>query len=129
MTHSYWALDLRKTSKIEVEEEKQYEYLTAFRDEKRATLSLLLPTPQDPTEDASMTESFLLTLYFNTLHVHIHVDGLEGHQRHHWSWYILVIISGCGDELWGPWRTTKTAPNRTTAATWSILYLSEKESW
>jgi hypothetical protein len=57
-----------------------YEYLTAFRDEKRATLSLLLPTPQDPTEDASMTESFLLTLYFNTLHVRFHVDALEVHQ-------------------------------------------------
>ena len=61
----------------------EYEYLTAFRDKKRATLSLLLQAPQDPTEDASMTESFLLVLYFNTLHVCFHVEGLEGHQRHH----------------------------------------------
>ena len=60
-----------------------YEYLTAFRDKKRATLSLLLQAPQDPTEDASMTESFVLVLYFNTLHVRFHVEGLEGHQRHH----------------------------------------------
>jgi hypothetical protein len=57
-----------------------YESLTGFRDEKRATLSALLPAPQDPTEDASMTESFLLTLYFNTLYVRFHVDALEVHQ-------------------------------------------------
>ena len=61
----------------------RYEYLTAFRDEKRATLSLLLPTPQDPSGDVTMTESFFLTLYLNTLHVRFHVDGLEVHQKHH----------------------------------------------
>jgi hypothetical protein len=56
-----------------------YESLTGSRYGKRATLSALLPAPQGPTEDASMTESFVLTLYYNTLHVRFHVDGLEGH--------------------------------------------------
>ena len=78
-----------------------YESLTASRYGKRATLSPLLPAPQDPTEDASMTESFVLTLYFNTLHVRFHVDGLEVPQPHHQSEHLLDIIPKCGDELWG----------------------------
>jgi hypothetical protein len=76
-------LMVRETVIVAVRSTAHYEYLTAFRDEKRATLSLLLPTPQDPTEDVSMTGSFVLTLYFNTLHVCFHVDGLERHQQHH----------------------------------------------
>jgi hypothetical protein len=44
--------------------EGTYEYLTAARYGKRATLSALLPAPQDPTEDAFMTESFVLTSLF-----------------------------------------------------------------
>jgi hypothetical protein len=94
-----------------------YEYLTAFRDEKRATLSLLLRTPQDPTEDVSMTVSLRLVLYFNTLHGLLHVEGLEGHQRHHCSWYVLYKISECGDDPWGQWITTYIAPKCTAAAT------------
>jgi hypothetical protein len=46
-----------------------------------------------------MTVSFLLVLYFNTLHVRFHVDGLEGHQQHLQRAYALAIISGCGDKL------------------------------
>jgi hypothetical protein len=60
-----------------------YESVTASCYVKSVQLSLLMRTPQDPTESLSMMESFILVLYFNTLHVHFHVDGLEGHQRHH----------------------------------------------
>jgi hypothetical protein len=104
-----------------------YESATGFRDEKRATLLPLLQTPQDPIGDVSMTESFLLALYFNTLHAHFHVDGLKGHQRHHQSWYLLVKISGCGDSPWGPWITSYTAPN-CTGSYRTILYPLQKES-
>jgi hypothetical protein len=79
-----WAVALHKEFQNKMRRFSfEYEYLTASRYGKRATLSALLPAPQDPTEDASMTESFVLTLYFNTLHVRFHVDGLEGHQQHH----------------------------------------------
>jgi hypothetical protein len=57
-----------------------YESVTASRYVKRVQPSLLMQTPQDPTESVSMTESFILTLCFNTLHVCFHVDGLELHQ-------------------------------------------------
>jgi hypothetical protein len=60
-----------------------YEYLTAFRDEKSVQPSLLLQTPQVPTDDVSMTVFLRLVLYFNTLHVRFHLEGLEGHQQHH----------------------------------------------
>ena len=72
---------------------------------------------QYPIEDVSMTESVLLTLYFNTLYVHFHVDGLEGHQRHHWSWYLLVIITKEGWASSCPWITTLVPPNHTAAST------------
>jgi hypothetical protein len=95
---------------------RSYEYLTAFRDEKSVQPSLLLRTPQDPTEDGSMIESFVLTLYFNSLHVCFHLEGLEGHQPHLQRAYILVIISECGDELWGLCISTWNAPNDTGAS-------------
>jgi hypothetical protein len=60
-----------------------YESETLLRDAKRVQPSLLLRTPKHPTESLSMTESFLLVVCFNTLHVLFHVDGLERCRRHH----------------------------------------------
>jgi hypothetical protein len=45
-----------------------YESTTGSRDEKRATLSPLLQTPQDPIGNLSMVESFVLVLLFTALH-------------------------------------------------------------
>ena len=61
----------------------RYECETFLRDAKWVQPSLLQRAPQDPNGNLSMTESVLLTLYFNSLHVRFHVDLLEGHQQHH----------------------------------------------
>jgi hypothetical protein len=61
----------------------QYESETCLRDRKWVQPSLLLQTPQDPTESVSLTESFLLFVSTSTLYVLFHVDGLEIHQWHH----------------------------------------------